>query len=227
MKRPLALVVLLVALGACSSAPEAATVTDVVAGRQTDDPTSFAEDLPKDAIVVTATVTDVRREAEGPLVELGDGDETIWVSGFTDPPARGAEVLTAVLGAPQPDERVGLLYTTVGALDPENIREGWSERGALGVGVGATAALVVLSTLVVAFVGRVRARGRCTGCGAVTRPDWITCPSCSKRLAAEPPIPPPAVSSQPPGQAPGATIMKSAVPAAEAPTSSATRIVRD
>jgi hypothetical protein len=185
-------------------------VSDVVRGRSVAvDPARFSPDLPDDAVVVEATVTDVRT-APDLLVEIGDGEETIWVSGFDKAPARASTVLTGLLGGPEPHETLGSVYPSSGSLDPDDVVHGFTERGALAVLVGIGLGLVLVGPLAEPLSRRVRARRTCPDCRRRLGAEWRTCAWCGRAQelpqGAEPettaelasvPVPPPEAASPP------------------------------
>lgn len=179
---------------------------------------------------VRAVVTDVRSTDEM-LVELSSGDVNIWVTGFDDRPGRGSEVWTAVLGAPEDNEFVGLTYPTAGALEAPDV--GITEVGALAVLLGLLAVLGTFFATVSAGILRMRPGRRCPTCKGRCGEDWITCASCGQVLSSPAAVPPaPATATvfsarqeapvEPPAPEP---VGPSAEPDADAP-SRGTRIVR-
>lgn len=223
------LLVAAIGLNGCSSSPKAARVSDVVGGRAiTADPSRFSPDLPSDAIVIEATVADVRL-GENLLVELSDGQEQIWVSGFTDAPARASVVLTALLDGAQPHDVLGSVYPSSGALDPDDVVSGFTERGALAVIVGVALGLVLLVPVVAPMLGHFRAGRNCPECQRRLALTWRTCPRCGRAqdlpqglTSAGPPV------REPPESAPNATIppLSENLPDAPLTTERPTRIVR-
>lgn len=163
-RRKLLLLVGLVLLAAASCARPAQTdLQAVVDGRAT--PEEF----------INVTVTD-SRTTDRLLVELSDGDVTIWAEGFVSRPARGSTVWTSITGRPVDDDVVGLVYPTRGVqAAPE---EGLNETGAIAVIVGVLAALAFLLPALGAAFGRPKSATVCTSCGKRMDSDWSTCPSC-------------------------------------------------
>jgi len=216
-------------LGGCSSSPKAANVSDVVRGETIAvDPTRFSARLPPEAIVIEATVADVQ-PGEDLLVELSDGREEIWVSGFTEAPARASTVLTALLGGPQPHPTRGTIYPSSGVLDPEDVVSGFTDRGALAVVVGVALSLILLIPALASIVRRFRGGRNCPECRQRLHALWRTCPRCGRaqelpqgivtqaQAASEPPAPVPAATVPPP---------REDVSDVPAPVERPTRIVR-
>lgn len=166
MRRLTCVLFAILAVAACARASEA-TLEDVVEGRAT--PENF----------VRATVIDTR-EADELLVELSRGEVTVWTTGFTQRPGRGAEVWTAFVGPPVDNDLVGLTYPTAGSLEPP--KGGLTETGALAVIIGLLALTALLVPAITAGATRLRGGSRCSHCATPFEDSWITCTQCGSSL---------------------------------------------
>lgn len=146
------------------------------------------------AVLLRATVTEVRT-APTLLVELSDPqrEEHMWVTGFSQPPGRGQEIWTGIVGPSTPHDLVVSTYPSTGLLAAPKGRSRVTPRGALGLLVGGAALAAILACgLAMLATGRSRSR-RCPGCAGPVNPRWLTCPRCGHTLTAPPVTPAPLI----------------------------------